>query len=297
MKNRHAWFLKGIFKGRAGDGRAEALPPRGEAPADKDSKSYPQSEPVQEYEPVPGQRGKDVEWAPCSPVVMNRMFEIAKVSSEDYVIDPGSGDGRMVISAAKLGAQALGIEYNPRLVELSRKNAAREGVSDRATFVQDDLFKTDFSRATVVALFLRRDINLALRPRLLDMRPGARIVSNIFDMAEWEADEVVEVEDEDYYFKNHTVYLWVVPAKAGGAWKLPDGELRLEQNFQMIKGDFRSGNVTAPISGKMTGDRIGFIADGRQYTGRVTGDRMDLETNDGGAAGWSATFRRLYPCS
>jgi len=281
MKNWRNLFLKRLLKGETQDGHVNVLASRGEVSAGKGRKIYSQTEPVQEYEPVPGQRGKDVEWAPCSLVVMNRMFEIAKVTAEDYVIDPGSGDGRMVISAAKLGAQALGIEYNPRLVELSRKNAAKEGVSDRATFAQADLFSTDFSRATVVAMFLREDINLKLRPKILDMRPGTRIVSNIFNMAEWKADEVVEVEDEDYYFKNHTVYFWVVPAKVGGTWKFPDGELILEQNFQMIDGALKSDSASTPISGKMTGDRIDFIADGRQYTGRVSENLMELEDCDG----------------
>jgi hypothetical protein len=271
IKNRVALFLKRVFKGRTGGG---------EAPVNKEPEMFNQPESVEEYEPVPGQRGKDVEWAPCSVVVANRMFEIAKVSPEDYIIDPGSGDGRMVICAAKLGAQALGIEFNPKLVELSRKNAAKEGVSDRAAFVQGDLFNTDFSMATVVALFLREDINLALRPKILDMKPGTRVVSNIFHMRDWKADEVVEVEDEDYYFRNHTVYFWIVPAKAGGTWKLPNGELTLEQTFQEIKGTLKSDGSTIPISGKMTGDQISFIAGGRQYTGRVTGDVMNLAGMD-----------------
>jgi hypothetical protein len=286
MKNWRTWFSKKVLKGRAEDGHADALPPQGEVLAIRDSEIYRQQE--LEYHPVPGQRGKDVEWAPASQVVISRMFEIAKVTPEDFVIDPGSGDGRMVISAAKLGARALGIEFNPKMVELSRKNAVREGVSDKAAFTQGDLFKTDFSMATVVALFLREDINLALRPKILDMKPGARVVSNIFHMGGWRADEVVKVEDEGYYFRNHTVYLWVVPAKVGGIWRLPQGELILEQNFQMVNGVLKSGSVTNPVSGKMTGDRIDFISDGRQYSGRVTENRMEMETNDESNNGWIA---------
>jgi hypothetical protein len=286
MKHWRTWFSKKVLKGRAEDGHADALSPQGEVLPIRDSDICRQQE--QEYHPVPGQRGKDVEWAPASQVVISRMFEIAKVTPEDYVIDPGSGDGRMVISAAKLGARALGIEFNPKMVELSRKNAVREGVSDKAAFTQGDLFKTDFSMATVVALFLREDINLALRPKILDMKPGARVVSNIFHMGEWKADEIVKVEDEDYYFRNHTVYLWVVPAKVGGTWRLPQGELTLEQNFQMVNGVLKSGNVTNPVSGKITGDRIDFVADGRQYSGRVTENRMEVETNDESNNGWTA---------
>jgi len=272
IKNRWALFFKGLLNVLTGGG---------EVSADKEPEMFNQPESVEEYEPVPGQRGKDVEWAPCSLVVMNRMFEIAKVTPEDCVIDPGSGDGRMVICAAKLGAKALGIEYNPRMVELSRKNAVKEGVGDKAIFVQGDLFNTDLSKATVVALFLREDINLALRPKILDMKPGTRVVSNIFHMRDWKADEAVKVEDEDYYFKNHTVYFWIVPAKVGGTWKLPDGELTLEQAFQMIKGTLRSDSSTTPISGKMTGDQITFIADGREFTGHIRGDVMDVESRNG----------------
>jgi SAM-dependent methyltransferase len=290
MKNRSAWFLKKILKGWAGDSPMSSLPQEVDAPADKEVKVDDQAKQVQEYEPKPGQPGKDVQWVPGSLVVINRMLNMAKVTPEDYVIDLGSGDGRMAISAAKLGAQALGVEYNPRMIELARKNAAIEGVSDKATFIQADLFKTDFSMATVLALFLREDINVALRPKILDMKPGTRIVSNIFHMREWKADEVVQVEDENYYFKNHTVYFWVVPAKVEGTWKLPQGELKLDQNFQMINGALYLDNVTTPVSGRMTGDRITFIADGRQYTGRITGNRMEVETNDGSNLGWTATL-------
>jgi len=234
------------------------------------------------YRPNPGQPGKDVQWVPASPVVINRMFEIAKITPEDYVIDLGSGDGRMAIRAAKMGARALGIEFNPRLVELSRKNAAKEGISDRVTFIQADFFEVDFSEATVIALFLREDINLVLRPKILEMMPGTRVVSNIFRMGDWKADEIVKVEDEDYYFKNHTIYFWIVPAKVAGKWTLPQGELELEQNFQVISGTLKSEGISKQVAGKMKGERIEFIADGRKYTGRVTGDRIDLETSSNG---------------
>lgn len=273
MKNWLTWFFKKIFKRHW-----------------RDEPVFYKAEPKEAYDPKPGQRGKDVEWAPCSLVVMNRMFEMARVTSADYLIDLGSGDGRMVIGAAKLGAQALGIEFDPRMVALSRKNAEKEGVSDRATFREADFYETDLSAATVIALFLRKDINIALRPKILNLRPGTRVVSNIFDMGEWQADEVVEVEDEDYYFKNHTVYFWIVPARVGGVWGFSLGELRLEQNFQMLTGGLISGNATTPITGKMTGDRISFVADGIQYQGRISENRMAVETTEGSSIdGWTAT--------
>jgi hypothetical protein len=287
IKNRWGLFFKELLKFFTGFGDVSAV---------KEPQMSNKPQHVNEYAPVPGQKGKDVEWAPCSPVVINRMFEIAKVTPEDFVIDPGSGDGRMVICAAKLGARATGIEYNPRMAELSRKNAEKEGVSDRATFVQGDLFDADFTIATVVAMFLREDINLALRPRILDMKPGTRIVSNIFHMGDWVADEVVKVEDEDYYFKNHTVYFWIVPAKVGGTWKLPDGEMTLEQTFQMIKGALRSGSSSIPINGRMTGDQISFMAGGKQYSGRVAGDLMILKGIEARRSGSQETMINYIKC-
>jgi SAM-dependent methyltransferase len=272
MKNRLTWFLRKVFKRRSGD-----------------EPVLNQAKPKEEYDPKPGRRGKDVEWAPCSLVVMNRMFEMARVTADDYLIDLGSGDGRMVIGAAKLGAQALGIEFDPRMIALARKNAAKAGVSDRATFREGDFYETDLSEATVIALFLRKDINIALRPKILNMRPGSRVISNIFDMGEWQADEVVEVEDEDYYFKNHTVYLWIVPARAGGVWSFPGGELKLELNFQMIKGELTSESATTPVNGKMIGSRISIVAEGVQYEGFVTENLMEIKLNDGGVGGWTAT--------
>jgi hypothetical protein len=281
MKKLLTWFLGKVLKRRAGNGNVDAL--SSIAPIINQAGSK------EEYEPKPGRRGKDVEWVPCSTIVMNRMFEMAGVASDDYLIDLGSGDGRMVIGAAKLGAQALGIEFDPRMVALSRRNAVKEGISDRATFREGDFYETDLSMATVIVLFLRKDINIALRPKILNMRPGSRVISNIFDMGEWQADEIVEVEDEDYYFKNHTVYFWIVPAQAGGVWTFPHGELRLEQNFQMITGELTSGNATSPFIGKMTGDMISFVAEGVQYNGHVTENLMEIKPNDGDVGGWSAT--------
>jgi hypothetical protein len=233
-------------------------------------------------------RGRNVEWVPCSPVVLDKMLDMAKVSPGDYVIDPGSGDGRVVIRVAKRGARALGIESNPKLVTLARRNAEKEGVGDRTSFSAGNFFETDFSEATVITLFLRRDLNIKLRSRILGLNPGTRVVSNIFDMGDWEADETVKVEDGDYYFRNHTAYLWIVPAKIDGAWELPEGRLEISQKFQMIRGTLSSGGKTIAIKGRIRGNCIDLAADHRQFAGRVTGDRMILETVDDSSIRWIA---------
>jgi hypothetical protein len=210
-------------------------------------------------------------------VVIDKMLHMAGVSAHDFVIDPGSGDGRIVIRAAKAGAMAVGIEANPGLVALSRRDAEEEGVGGRASFTVGDFFDADLSEATVVTLFLRKDLNLKLRDRLLDLKPGTRIVSNIFDMGDWEADETVKVEDENYYFKNHTVHLWIVPAKIDGLWKLPQGELAITRKFQRIGGTLTMDGRSVPIDGCIRGETIDFAADGRKYTCRVTEGRIVME--------------------
>src|ERR1700752_226447 len=143
----------------------------------------------QPYEPKVGQAGKDVVWVPTSQALVDKMLDMAKVTPQDFVMDLGSGDGRTVITAAKRGATAMGIEYNPDMVELSKKNAAKENVPAKATFVKADLFETDFSNATVITMFLLPDINMKLRPKILGLKPGTRVVSNSFTMGEWEDDE------------------------------------------------------------------------------------------------------------
>jgi predicted RNA methylase len=201
-------------------------------------------------------------------------------------MDLGSGDGRTVITAAKRGAKASGIEYNPDMVELSKRNAAKEGVSDKATFVNADLFESDFSQATVITLFLLPDINIRLRPKILDMKPGTRVVSNSFTMGEWTADSTANAGSGCGSWC--TAYLWIVPAKVEGAWRLPEGELALKQNFQTISGTLKSGNSAAPITnGRLNGEQISFTAGGTQYTGRVNGDTMEL--NGGSGKNWKAS--------
>ena len=242
-----------------------------------------QGQPAQDYQPEVGQAGKDVVWVPTPQTLVDKMLDMAKVTPKDYVIDLGSGDGRTVITAAKRGSKALGIEYNPEMVELSKRNAAKEGVTDKATFMKADLFESDFSKAQVITMFLLPSINLKLRPKILDLKPGTRIVSNSFDMEEWKPDETANVEGCSNWC---TAHLWIVPAKVDGTWKLPQGELSIKQTFQMITGTLKNGKVVAPINGKLNGDQITFTAAGTQYTGRVNGSAM--EGNAGGAK-WSAT--------
>jgi SAM-dependent methyltransferase len=238
------------------------------------------------YKPQVGQEGKDVIWVPTPQELVDKMLDMAKVTPADYVIDLGSGDGRTVISAAKRGAKALGIEYNPDMVELSKRNAAKEGVSDRANFIKADLFESDFSQATVITMFLLPGINLRLRPKLLDLRPGTRIVSNSFTMGEWAADEEGTVKNGCASYC--TALLWIVPAKVEGTWELPQEELALTQTFQMISGMLRSGNVSTPITnGRLNGNQISFTAGGNQYTGYVNGNVMEGNVASGGS--WKAS--------
>ena len=241
------------------------------------------------FEPVYGQQGKDVVWVPTAQGLVDRMLDMAKVTPKDYVIDLGSGDGRTVITAAKRGAKAMGIEYNPDMVALSKKNAAAAGVGEKAVFVQGDIFKSDFKQATVITMFLLPDLNLRLRPILLEMKPGTRVVSNSFDMAEWTPDQEVSATGQcESYCR---AMLWIIPAKVDGAWRMPRGELVLAQNFQMLAGTMHSPAGARPISdGKMNGDEISFTVGDRTYKGRVTGNKIEGTISDGGT--WQATRQR-----
>jgi SAM-dependent methyltransferase len=244
-----------------------------------------------EYQPVERQAGKDVVWLPTAQAMVDRMLDMAKVTPQDYIIDLGSGDGRTVITAAKRGARGLGVEFNPDMVELSKRNAAREGVADKTRFIQGDLFQTDLSPATVITLFLLPEINFQLRPKILDLKPGTRIVSNTFDMSDWIADQTSTIDDKQKCPEYCTVLLWIVPAKVGGTWKLPQGELMLEQSFQMISGRLSRGAETVLIKdGRLSGDEISFTAGPAHYTGRVSGDGMQGTFISGKkSAEWKAT--------
>ena len=245
----------------------------------------------EEYQPTVGQVGKDVIWIPTAQALADKMLNLAQVTPQDYVIDLGSGDGRIVITAAKRGARALGIEYNPDMVELSKRNAAREGVGDKARFIKADLFESDFTQATVITMFLLPELNLQLRPAILALKPGTRIVSNSFDMGEWEADQTVAVSQEEGCDNNYCqAFLWIVPAKVEGTWKLPQGELALMQSFQMISGALSTGPARLPIvGGRLSGDRISFRIGDADYTGRVIGATMEGTFKLGkSTAKWSA---------
>ncbi len=237
-----------------------------------------------DYEPKPYQEGKDVIWLPTPQELVNKMLDLAKVTARDTVIDLGSGDGRTVITAAKRGARAMGIEYNPDMVAYSTRAAAKEGLAGKVKFMKADLFETDFSEATVVTMYLLPDINLRLRPKILDLKPGTRVVSHAFDMGEWKADRTATADGK-------TAYLWIVPAKVAGAWQLAQGELTLRQNFQTVSGTLKTGDRTVPVSsGRLRGDQITFNAGGAAYRGNVSANSIEGTVKSGGAESrWSAT--------
>ena len=234
------------------------------------------------FEPSVGQPGKDVVWVPTPQALVEKMLDLAQVTPQDYLIDLGSGDGRTVITAAKRGLKAQGVEYNPDMVDLSKRNATAAGVADKATFVKADLFETDFSKAQVITMFLLPSINLRLRPTILNMKPGTRIVSNSFTMDTWQAEETATVGGDCTSWC--TAYLWIVPAKAAGTWQLGASTLTLTQEFQVLGGTMGTTPIT---SGKMKGEDITFAANGVTYTGKVNGTSMKGTTSAG--ASWSAT--------
>jgi SAM-dependent methyltransferase len=249
--------------------------------------AFAQAQPATEtFEPQVGQAGKDVVWVPTADVLVEEMLKLASVTERDFVMDLGSGDGRTVIAAAKRGAKALGVEYNPKMVELSRRNAAAAGVTARATFVEADLFKTDLTQATVITMFLLPDINLQLRPTILGLRPGTRIVSNTFTMGEWEPDDRFRVTNSECSSWCEALF-WIVPARVDGAWKAPQGVLTFTQTFQNVTGTIGSTPIT---DGKLRGSEISFAAGSSQFTGRVNGNTIQGTVVTGGTkSAWSAT--------
>ncbi|MBI4496114.1 MAG: class I SAM-dependent methyltransferase [Deltaproteobacteria bacterium] len=244
----------------------------------------------QDYMPEVGQAGKDVVWVPTSQALVDVMLDLAKVTPQDYVIDLGSGDGRLVITAAKRGARALGIEYNPDMVELSKRNAVKEGVADRAQVMKADIFESNFSQATVITMFLLPELNLKLRPQILNLKPGTRIVSNTFTMGDWEADRTATVDEGEKCSQYCTGHLWIVPAKVQGTWKLAKGDLVLKQKYQMVSGTLKGSDQLEIRYGRLSGDQITFTAGNTKYTGRVEGDSMAGTFNAQGSTGtWTAT--------
>ncbi len=252
-----------------------------------------------DYVPQVGQQGKDVIWVPTPQELVERMLDMAQVTPNDYVIDLGAGDGRTIITAAKRGARALGIEYNPDMVTLARRNAEQAGVSGSAQFIQGDIFKTDFSQADVLTLYLLPSLNLKLRPTILKMRPGTRVVSHAFTMHDWQPDQTGKVEDR-------TAYLWIVPASVEGTWRLSasDGnsdsdELVLRQRFQYADGLVRINGKTGQLrSFKIHGTQVSFTMFEPapeepmryEFTGRVTDETMGgVVKLPEGQRSWTAT--------
>jgi len=248
-----------------------------------------------EYTPSVGQEGKDVIWVPTPQALVEKMLDMAKLTARDIHFDLGSGDGRTVIAAAKRGAQAVGVEFNPDMVALSERAAAKEGVAAKAKFINGDIFETDFSHATVVTLYLLPSLNLKLRPIILSMKPGTRVVSHAFTMDDWQADQTENVE-------GRTAYLWIVPAPVDGTWRWNGSgngpkayEIALRQQFQKVDGAARlDGGLGQLRDVKLRGDRISFTvldADGarRDFSGRVSGTAMQgVVKQAGGEAKWSA---------
>ena len=242
------------------------------------------------FEPYVGLPGKDVIWLPADLTMVNKMMDIATVTADDVVMDLGSGDGRTVIGAAKRGARGIGVEFNPDMVALSRRNAEHEGVTDRVSFEQGDLFEADLTRVTVITLFLLPSINEKLRPKLLDLRPGTRIVSNTFTMGEWKPDNTVRDETQGGSCGfNCVAYLWRIPSKVAGTWQVGASEMKLEQQFQRLTGTMQTGARSVPVAGRLLGDRISLSGQGVEYEGLVVGNTMTGSVRtDGKAAPWRA---------
>ena len=226
------------------------------------------------FVPEVGQPGKDVVWVPSPPEMVEKMLDMAKVTPQDFVIDLGSGDGRNVIAAAKRGASALGVEYNPDMVELSKRAAREAGVAEKAQFVQGDMFAADISKASVMALFLLPSNLIQLRDKFLNLKPGTRLVMNTFSVQDWTPDESQTLENCSSWC---TSMLYIVPAKVEGTWQRANGTLTLKQTFQMVEGTFTPNNgAPVPVSGRLRGEEITLKAADLQMSGRVTGNAIEL---------------------
>ena len=237
----------------------------------------PAQEPKEPFEPHSGQAGKDVVWVPTPQSLVEKMLDMGKVTKRDYVVDLGSGDGRTVIAAAKRGARAMGVEFNPDMVALSRRNAEQEGVAKKAKFVQGDFFKVDFHRATVVTMFLLPDLNVKLRPKLLKMRPGTRVVTNAFTIGDWEADETQTLSAEQGCDGSWcTAHLWIVPAHVAGKYSLPQGELELTQKYQKLSGTLTHDGRTQVVEGTVRGREVTLTTGGATLRGRMNGKTLEL---------------------
>ena len=246
------------------------------------------------YQPRMGQPGKDVVWIPSPPDMVEKMLDMARVTPSDFVIDLGSGDGRNVIAAAKRGARAMGVEYNPDMVELAKRAAAAAAVGDRATFAQGDMFEADISKATVLVLFLIPANLEKLAPKFINLPPGTRIVSNTYEIGGgWEPDATERVTLCASWCGAH---LYIVPAKVEGAWQLEDATLRLEQDFQNVYGTYVIDGVPVTIeNGRLQGNEITFKVAGMTYSGRVSGETMQGVAKGHTTKSWSASRMREVP--
>jgi SAM-dependent methyltransferase len=243
-----------------------------------------QQEAGQPNAPRLNQPGKDVQWVPTPPALVEKMLDLAGLTPRDRLVDLGSGDGVLVIAAAQRGARARGIEYDRGLVEYSKRKAAEAGVSRLTRFDRGDIFETDFSEATVVTTFLLPSMNVRLRPTFLAMKPGTRIVANTFAIGDWQPDESVTIEPCERWC---TAMMWIVPARVGGTWRTPKGDLTMTQKFQMVSGTLGAEPLE---KGRLRGEEISFTVGKSTYTGRVEGNRMRVSgTVDGEAIEWTAT--------
>jgi SAM-dependent methyltransferase len=233
------------------------------------------------YRPLSGQSGKDVVWVPTPDALVTRMLQAAKVTDKDTVYDLGAGDGKIAIAAARdFKARAVGIEYNPEMAALARRNAERAGVTGRVKIITGDIFEQNFSEATVVTLYLLPDLNYKLRPTILKMKPGTRVVSHQFTMRDWEADEVLSENHRD-------AYLWIVPGNAAGRWTFQDqrgdwvGTVDIAQSFQRVGGYIMVGSKSQPLlSSTLSGNNLTFYftdAEGvsRSIRGTIDGDKFE----------------------
>ena len=243
------------------------------------------------FEPVSGQAGKDVVWVPSPPDMVNKLMELGQVTPNDFVIDLGSGDGRNVIAAARLGARALGVEYNPDMVALSRKLAQDAGVAEKAEFVQADMYEYDISRATVMALFLLPVNMNRLAPKFFNLAPGSRIVANTFGIDGWEPDLRVTLPAASECESWCEALLWIVPAKVAGTWAMPNGSLTLTQEYQAVQGTLTTGGQShTVVTGRLKGEELSFVAGGLNYRGKVSGNTITgTVVMPNGSQPWTAT--------
>jgi len=241
------------------------------------------------FEPTPGQAGKDVVWVPTPQELVEKMLDMAKVTPQDIVMDLGSGDGRNIIAAARRGARAIGVEYNPEMVALSRRLAKEAGVSDKATFIEGDMYEADISKATVLALFLLPGNLDKLAPKFLALKAGTRMVNNTFTVTGWDPDATETVEGTCTSWC--TSHLNIVPARVAGTWRLESNDLTLTQDFQMLSGTLGATTITG---GRLSGEQFIFRVGDTEYSGRISGDRMEgTTTTNGKQQKWSATKQGL----